>query len=72
MVDKDLWNQILESIDEEYCMELERSVYKYNHLTVYKIMEHMLEHYADIDNKFIATSRADVEKELDMTVPIDV
>ena len=72
MVGKLLRNQLLEAVEEDYYMELEHAIYKYDRVTVFDLMEHLLVNYADIDDELIATNRAEFEKEPDMAAPIDV
>ena len=67
-----LRNQILDAFEEEFYMELHERVYGYDRVTPQRLLEHIFENYAKIDDALLIENRHTFEEAPDMSRPNDV
>ena len=71
-VGKILRKQLLDCVNEEYVMELEDEIFRYDKVSVVDILAHILNNYAEIDDNMLRRNKEEFEKEPDMSLPLDV
>ena len=66
-----LKNQFLEAVPEEYYLELNVGVLRYDGSTVYDLLTHVFTNNAKLDDHLVISNKKEFEEAPDFTRPID-
>ena len=72
LVEELLRNLVLDSVDEEYYMELKHSIFGYDRVTVAELLDHLFANYAKIDDNTLQANKDRFAEPPDLSKPIDV
>ena len=67
-----LRNQLIEAVDEDYYMELYDNLFRYDRIEPVVFLEHILKHYAVIDDDVLEANTKEFNNPPDMSLPIDI
>ena len=67
-----LRNLILEAVDPAFYTELEHCIYQYDHMEPRYLLNHLVKHYAKIDDQMIEDNYASFTEAPGLTEPIDI
>ena len=67
-----LCNLILEAVEPAYYAELEHYIYKCDHIEPRDLLNHLVKHYAKIDDQMIKDNYTSFTEASDLIKPIDV